>query len=248
MNRIVEINNLYYSYNNDFVLENINLEILEGEFWGIIGPNGAGKSTLLKIIVGILKPQKGSIKVFNKEIKYLKDEKKLIGYVPQKPNIEKYLPLKVTEIVALGRRIVNDWKKLSSHDREIIQKLMEELEIEDLANKIYGELSGGQQQKVLIARALAQQPKLLILDEPTIGVDMKTQSKFYSLLRKLKKARISIILVSHDIGIISKEVDKLACLNSKLYLHGCPKDIKIHTALKEVYGEDFLLLTHEEEE
>lgn len=247
MNKIVEIKNLYYSYNSSPILENISLEIQEGEFWGIVGPNGAGKSTLLKIITGLLTPQRGIVKIFNKDIKQLKEEKRLIGYVPQKPNIENYIPLRVWEIVSLGRRIKNNWNKLSSYDIEVIKKVMEELEIGDLENKIYGEISGGQQQRVLIARALAQEPRLLILDEPTVGIDQKTQSKFYTLLRKLKKENTSIILVSHDIGVISKEVDKIACLNRKIYLHGCPKDIKIHSTLREIYGEDFLFLTHKEE-
>lgn len=248
MNKIVEIKNLYHSYNSNPILENINLEVHEGEFWGIVGPNGAGKSTLLKIIVGIITPQKGIVKIFNKDTKYVKEERKLIGYVPQKPTIENYLPLRVWEIISLGRRITNNWNKLSSHDIEIIKKVMKELEIEKLANKVYSELSGGQQQRVLIARALAQEPKLLILDEPTVGIDQKTQGKFYALLRKLKKENVSIILVSHDIGVISKEVDKIACLNKRIYLHGCPKDIKIHSSLKEIYGEDFLFLTHKEED
>ncbi len=247
MNKIVEIKKLYHSYNHDLILENINLDVLEGEFLGIVGPNGAGKSTLLKIIVGIIKPLKGTVTVFNKDIQSLGEERKWIGYVPQKPDLEKYLPLKVKEIVALGRRVVRNWQKLSSFDLEIINKVMEEMEIKDIENKIYGELSGGQQQRVLIARALAQEPKLLILDEPTVGIDISTQNKFYTLLRNLKKQNTSVILVSHDIGIITKEVDKLACLNRKLYLHGCPEEIRIHGALKELYGENFLFLTHKEE-
>lgn len=247
MNKIVEIKNLYHSYNHELILENINLDVLEGEFLGIIGPNGAGKSTLLKIVVGIIKPFKGTVKIFNKEIQSLGEERKWIGYVPQKPDLEKYLPLKVKEIVALGRRVVKNWQKLSSFDLEIINKVMEEMEIKDIENKIYGELSGGQQQRVLIARALAQEPKLLILDEPTVGIDISTQNKFYTLLRNLKKQNTSVILVSHDIGIITKEVDKLACLNRKLYLHGCPEEIRVHSTLKELYGENFLFLTHKEE-
>lgn len=247
MNKIVEIKNLYHRYDQDLILENVNMEVLEGEFLAIIGPNGAGKSTLLKIIVGIIKPLKGIVKVFNKDVQSLKEERKWIGYVPQKPDLEKYLPLKVKDIVALGRRVVNNWQKLTSYDFEIMDKVMEDMEIKSIEDKIYGELSGGQQQRVLIARALAQEPKLLILDEPTVGIDVKTQNKFYTLLRDLKKQNKSIILVSHDIGIISKEVDRLACINRKLYLHGCPEEIQIHGALKELYGENFLLLTHKEE-
>ncbi|MGC9001569.1 MAG: metal ABC transporter ATP-binding protein [Dictyoglomus sp.] len=247
MNKILEIKNLYHSYNHELILENINLHLLEGEFLGIIGPNGAGKSTLLKIIVGIIKPLKGTVKVFNKDVQFLNEEKKWIGYVPQKPDLEKYLPLKVKEIVALGRRVANNWQKLTAYDFDLIDRVMEEMEIKDIENKIYGELSGGQQQRVLIARALAQEPKLLILDEPTVGVDISTQNKFYTLLRNFKKQNKSVILVSHDIGIITKEVDKLACLNRKLYLHGCPEEIAIHGTLKELYGENFLFLTHKEE-
>uniref|UniRef100_A0A7C3MIR2 Metal ABC transporter ATP-binding protein n=1 Tax=Dictyoglomus thermophilum TaxID=14 RepID=A0A7C3MIR2_DICTH len=247
MNKIIEIKNLTFYYNNDKILDNINLEVDEGEFLGIIGPNGAGKSTLLKLIVGILKPQQGKIILFGKEIDNITYEKKFVGYVPQKPDIEKYLPLKVKDIVAFGRRIVRDWKALNKEDHEIINKIMEKLEIKEYADKIFSELSGGQQQRVLIARALVQNPKILLLDEPTVGVDIKTQYNFYRILEELKNQKISIILVTHDIGAITNKVDKLACLNRKLYIHGCPEEIKIHGALREIYGEEFIYLTHKED-
>ncbi len=244
---LLEVKDLNVYYGAIHALQGISFHLDEGEIVTLIGANGAGKSTLLKIIVGIIKPLKGIVKVFNKDVQSLKEERKWIGYVPQKPDLEKYLPLKVKDIVALGRRVVNNWQKLTYYDFEIMDKVMEDMEIKSIEDKIYGELSGGQQQRVLIARALAQEPKLLILDEPTVGIDVKTQNKFYTLLRDLKKQNKSIILVSHDIGIISKEVDRLACINRKLYLHGCPEEIQIHGALKELYGENFLLLTHKEE-
>ncbi|HOJ92529.1 MAG TPA: metal ABC transporter ATP-binding protein [Dictyoglomaceae bacterium] len=247
MNKIIEIKNLYFSYNHIPILENINLEVEEGEFLGIIGPNGGGKSTLFKIIVGLLKPTSGEVKVFGKNSTQLKEERKWLGYVAQKPDLEKYLPLKVREIVALGRKVFKDWKKLTKEDFNVIEKVMEELEIETYTNNIFSELSGGEQQRVLIAKAITQEPKILLLDEPTVGIDIKIQNKFYSLLETLNSKGITILLVSHDVGIITNKAKKIACMNKKIYLHGCPDDIKTYNILKELYGEEFLFLTHKED-
>jgi|YelNatPaOPRAMG01_1025707.scaffolds.fasta_scaffold01631_22 zinc transport system ATP-binding protein len=248
MNKIIEIENLFFSYNGETILEDINLSIEEGDFWGIIGPNGAGKTTLLKIIVGLLKPQKGKIFIFGKYPWHLKEEKKYIGYIPQKAEIEELLPLKVFDIVSLGRRAINEWRRLSSKDIEIIEKILRELEIYELKEKLFKDLSGGQKQRVLIAKALVMEPKILLLDEPTVGVDLSSQDRFYNILEELNKNGLTIILISHDIGVISKKVKKLACLNRKLFLHGCPQDIRIHKFLSKMYGEEVFFLTHEGEE
>ncbi|PMQ01428.1 MAG: zinc ABC transporter ATP-binding protein [Dictyoglomus sp. NZ13-RE01] len=247
MNKIVNIENLYFSYGDYLVLENINFSIEEGDFWGIIGPNGAGKTTLIKIIVGILRPQKGKVEVFGKPPWKLGEEKKYIGYIPQRLEVDKFFPIKVWDVVSLGRRAVKDWKNLSLEDKEKIEEAIKKVDMWDYRDKLFGELSGGQQQRVLVAKAIAGEPRLLVLDEPTVGVDISSQEKFYNILEDLNKKGLTIILISHDIGVISKRVKKLACLNRKIFLHGCPSDLKIRQSLKEIYGEDVFFLTHEKE-
>lgn len=248
MSKIVNIENLSFSYDGQLVLKDINFSVEEGDFWGIVGPNGAGKTTLIKIILGLLKPQKGKIEVFGKPPWELKEERRYIGYTAQRIEVEKYFPIKVWDVISLGRRAINGWRSLSLKDKKIIERVLEEVDMLDYKDRLFRELSGGQQQRVLVAKALAGKPKLLLLDEPTVGVDLPTQEKFYKLLENLNKNGLTIILISHDIGVISRRVKKLACLNRKIFLHGCPGDIKIHRALKEIYGEDFLFLTHEGEE
>lgn len=248
MNKIIKIENLSFGYDEYLVLKDIDFIVEEGDFWGIIGPNGAGKTTLIKIILGLLRPKKGYVEVFGKVPWKLKEERKNIGYIPQKAEIEKYFPIKVWDLVALGRKIVNNWKNISKEDKEKIEKALNYVEMLEYKDKLFSELSGGQQQRILVAKALAQEPKLLLLDEPTIGVDIITQEKFYNLLQNLNEKGLTIILVSHDIGVISKRVNKLACLNRRIFLHGCPKDLQINRALREIYGEEFLLLTHEGED
>ncbi len=247
MNKIINIENLSFGYSESLILEDIDFIVEEGDFWGIIGPNGAGKTTLIKIILGLLRPIKGKVEVFGKAPWKLKGEKKKIGYIAQRSEIERYFPIRVWDLVVLGRKIVNNWKRIEERDKEIIEQALENVGMLEYKNKLFSELSGGQQQRVLVAKALAQEPKLLLLDEPTVGVDITTQERFYNLLQELNSKGLTIILVSHDIGIISKRVKKLACLNRRIFSHGCPKDVKIHKTLREIYGEEFLLLTHEED-
>ncbi|MCS7201388.1 MAG: metal ABC transporter ATP-binding protein [Dictyoglomus sp.] len=248
MNKIIEIENLSFGYDNTFILKDIDFIVEEGDFWGIIGPNGAGKTTLIKIILGLLRPKKGKVEVFGKAPWKLGEERKKIGYIAQRAEIESYFPIRVWDLVLLGRKVVNNWRNISKEDEEIVERALNHVEMWDYKDKLFRELSGGQQQRVLVAKALVQEPKLLVLDEPTIGVDITTQEKFYSLLQYLNKKGLTIILVSHDIGVITKRVNKLACLNRRIFLHGCPKDLRLHKTLKEIYGEEFLLLTHEGEE
>ncbi len=248
MNKIIDIENLSFGYNKSLILEDINFIVEEGDFWGIIGPNGAGKTTLIKIILGLLRPLKGRVEVLGKAPWRLKDEKKKIGYIAQRSEIERYFPIKVWDLVVLGRKILNNWKRIDERDKEIIEQVLENVGMLEYKNKLFSELSGGQQQRVLVAKALAQEPKLILLDEPTVGVDITAQERFYNLLQELNNKGLTIILVSHDIGVISKRVRKLACLNRRIFLHGCPKDIRIHETLRKIYGEEFLLLTHEGED
>lgn len=219
MKPIIQIKNLSFSY-REKVLENINLEVNKQDFLGLIGPNGSGKTTLIRLILGLNKTKKGNIKLFGEDINKFKNWEK-IGYVPQKAtNIDQTFPATVKEIISTGTT-----KKITTKK---IQKALRIVNMQDYTNRKIGQLSGGQQQRVFIARALINEPKILILDEPTTGIDQKNKDTFYELLHKLNKKGITIILISHDTGTITKYVNKVACLNKTLYFHGTHEDFCTH--------------------
>ncbi len=213
---VIDIENLSFSYEKDVILENINLHVEERDFLAIIGPNGGGKSTLLKLILGIHKSKKGSIKVFGKA-----PEKNLslIGYVPQNTNVNTDFPIKVIEVVLMGH--VGAKNPLWGYGKDEIACAMgalAQVSMQDFAQKKIGSLSGGQRQRVMIARALCAHPKILILDEPTSSIDIKGQKEIYELL-KLLNQNITIIVVSHDISVILEYASSAAHINKRLSYH-----------------------------
>ena len=214
MKEIIKLDNVTYSYNSDLVLENISFEAHQGDLLGIIGPNGAGKTTLFSLILGLLEGYQGKIILFGEDIRNSRTALKKIGYIPQKKNIDQTFPATVEEIVSLG---VSERKT----NKDKIISAIKTVGMFEYTNKRIGELSGGQQQRVLIAKALVNGPQLLILDEPTTGIDLETQDKFYALLRKLNSENnITIILASHDLDAINKLANKVACINRKMSFHG----------------------------
>lgn len=229
MNKILELKDISFSYSNTNVLSNINLVIEKGDFVGLIGPNGSGKTTLLKIILGILPLQKGTIKISGKSLTEFNDWS-LLGYVPQKAtNIEVQFPATVREVVAMGLLSAKKFPKIfTSSDYEKIANALKAVQMEEFADKRIGELSGGQQQRVLIARAMICEPEILFLDEPTTGIDPESQRKFYELLGQLNNQGVTVVLVSHDIGRITKYVTKIASLNQKLEFYGTHAEFCSH--------------------
>jgi zinc transport system ATP-binding protein len=225
--KIVEMIGINFKQNTSRILEDINLEIERGEFLGIIGPNGAGKTTLLKIMLGLIKPTSGTIKLFGEDIYHFRDWYK-IGYIPQHAlNYDANFPVNVFEVVSMGRFSKKGlFKNLGKEDMRVIDDALEIVGMKEYKNRRIGELSGGQQQRVFIARALASQPELLILDEPTVGVDIAGQKEFYDFLEKLnKEKKITLVIVTHDIGNISSRIGRLACINKKMY-SGChPEEV-----------------------
>jgi zinc transport system ATP-binding protein len=251
MQSIIEIKKLSYRYEKDVVLEDINLTVPNGSFLAIVGPNGSGKSTLLKLILGLLKPQKGDILLFGQEINKFKDWQK-IGYVSQKANsFNTGFPATVFEVVSSG--LTKKLGLFKLFKKEHSQKVLEALEavgMKKFSNRNIGELSGGQQQRVFIARALVSEPSLLILDEPTVGVDAENVNTFYQMLDDLNKNHdITLLLVTHDIGTISDKVSHVACLNKHLHFHGETKEFELLRAdgMSKVYGHDVHLLAHHHE-
>jgi zinc transport system ATP-binding protein len=215
-NVVIDIDNVSFNYGAVSVLEDISLKIYEDEFIGIIGPNASGKSTLLKLILGLLVPDKGVISKYCHAGKGLRNH---IGYVSQHSTFSRDFPVTVSEVVMMGH-IAASSKYFHYQDNEIelAKQAMQKLEIDDIAKRQIGELSGGQLQRVLIARALVCQPEILILDEPTSNVDMRVEEDIFSLLKNYSE-HMTIIVVSHDIAFISGYVDRVACLNRTLVCH-----------------------------
>lgn len=240
MVKAIEIKNMSANYDNVTALSNINLTVEEGDFLGIIGPNGGGKSTLLKVILGLVKPSSGTVKIFGVSPT---ENAVSIGYVPQFSTFDKNFPISVEDVILIGRLRPDSafFHKYSAEDRKTAEAIMQKLELSHLRKRQIGMLSGGQLQRVLIARALAVKPSIIVLDEPTASVDNTSTLHIYDILKELNKD-ITIILASHDMGAISSFVKNIACLNTSLYYHGEPSlSLEI---VEKVYGCPVDLITH----
>lgn len=233
----VEIKDVSFSYNHQTVLEDINLIIEEKDFVAIIGPNGGGKSTLLKLILGLLEPDKGEVRVFGEKPKNILRQ---VGYLPQHSHFEADFPINVFETVLMGR-YHGLFKNYTDKDREVVEQALRDVEMENLQERQISRLSGGQMQRVLIARALAREPQLLLMDEPMASIDPEMQNSFYQLVRMLKD-KMALVLVSHDVGTVSTHVDKIACLNRKLYYHGPAEEAA--DGLESIYHCPIELISH----
>ena len=213
---VIELKDVWVHYDGLAILEGVDLVVEPHDFLGIIGPNGGGKSTLLKVILGLVKPSRGTVRVFDDSPKKARRD---IGYLPQYSHFDMEFPMSVWEVVLTGRLgHTGLFKRYSEDDKKAAYDALEEVDMLEYKNRQIGKLSGGQRQRVFIARALAGEPKLLLLDEPTTGIDSIMQDEFYELLNKLK-AKMAIVMVSHDISAVSVYVDKIACLNHKLFYH-----------------------------
>ncbi|MDM8541153.1 ATP-binding cassette domain-containing protein [Desulfococcaceae bacterium HSG9] len=216
---IVEIKDVSFRYNGQTALQNVNLTVKPNDFIAMIGPNGGGKTTLLKLILGLLKPEIGSIRVMGQPANKASHH---IGYVPQDIHLKRNFPITVTDIVRMGMlkpQIKRTrWRSNITKERCQALEILEQLEMDAYADSKISALSGGQRQRVLIARALAAQPQLLLLDEPTASIDAKGQADFFRLLKELNKS-ITILAVSHDLLVISTYVKSVACVNKGLHYH-----------------------------
>lgn len=212
----LEVKNLSFRYAKEKILEDIDFTLKDREFMAIIGPNGGGKTTLLKLILGFLKPQKGEIFIYGKKPELMADK---IGYVPQHTNFSLDIPVTVFDIVLQGRlkkgKFFYDRK-----DKEKAKEILQLLKLENFSQRKIKDLSGGQRQKVLIARALVSEPKIIIMDEPTSAIDPNGQKEILDLIENLDITRI---VVSHDIKILLRKVDKIAFINKKAVIHDGPK-------------------------
>jgi zinc transport system ATP-binding protein len=238
---VVAINNLSFSYDgkND-VISNISMSIDSGDYVGIIGPNGGGKSTLLKLVLGIIKTKRGSISIFKDDSCSFQDWSK-IGYISQKAtNFDANFPISVYEVISMAKHhFFQPFGIERSTDKQIINTALEEVGMLDYKDRLLKDLSGGQQQKVFIARALASEPKIIFLDEPTSGIDTKAQDSFYTLLQKLNKEKgITLVMVSHDIKKIMNETNKVAFLKKDLIFYGDTNKLMTDERVKTILNEN----------
>lgn len=220
ISKAISIDKVFFKYEKDFVLEDINLQINVKDFITILGPNGGGKSTLIKLILGINPLTQGNIKIFGNN---LLDEIKNIGYVPQNTNINLNFPISVIEVVMMGQNNIK--KRLFGYKKDEKIKALEVLEkvnMKEFANAKISNLSGGQRQRVLIARALFCNPKILLLDEPTSNIDITGCEQIYQTLENLNKD-ITIVVISHDISVVLKYASKAVYINKKLTYHDLSK-------------------------
>ena len=243
---VVKLEDVWVSYHETLALKGVDMEIEDGEFLGLIGPNGSGKTTLIRVILGLVKPDRGKVEVFGVPPGSLGAKHHLIGYVPQRSQGDWSFPVSVIDVVMMGRYgRIGLFKRPSAADRDVAMQALEDVQMQDLARRQLAELSGGQQQRVLIARALATEPKLLLLDEPAAGVDAYGEERFYELLKGLKEQQgLTIVIVTHDIAVVSAHVEKLACLNQTLYTHASPAEVITAGTLEKVYGCEVELLAH----
>lgn len=248
MKPIIECIDVHYHYGQNEVLKDVHFTVEKGDYVGLVGPNGSGKSTLLKIILGIIQPKKGEVKLFGQPLQSFKEWHK-IGYVSQKANsFNSGFPATVFEVVSMGLYGKKGlFKRINQQDRKDILEAIEQVGLADFAERNIGKLSGGQQQRAFIARALAAKPSLLILDEPTVGVDTESVEKFYRLLEELhREHQITLLMVTHDIGMMTHHVNKVACLNKHIHFHGNPSEFqeKQNKILEKAYGSHMDLVEH----
>lgn len=246
MTPVLEVTGVGFAYGEVRVLESIELSVAPGDFLGIIGPNGSGKTTLLRIMLGLLAPSTGRVRLFGTPPSSFRQWWRL-GYVPQRTRLDRALPTTAEEVVTTGlASTLRPFARLGKPGRQRVRDALGLVGMEEHVAGRVGALSVGQQQRVLMARALVSNPDLLILDEPTAGVDPDAQSGFYALLHRLNRERgVTLVVVSHDIAAVAREVTVLACLNRRLVYHGPPADFLNEASLSALYGPSMRIVSHE---
>ena len=226
---IVDIQKLSVDYSGIKALDDISFGIAEGDFLGIIGPNGAGKSTLFRCMLGLHTQYDGTIKFFDQDIRDSRKYLSQVGFVPQKPVVDRNFPATIREVLSMSQ---------NSSDPKKVDEALQKVWMHELADRRIGDLSVGQQQRVFIAKALVNSPKILVLDEPVTGIDMYNQDLFFQILGELNtKEKISIIWASHDLDAVERVANKVACLNKTLFFHGVSKEFFSDDEMLKKYSE-----------
>lgn len=244
MSTVVDVSDVTFSYGETVAVEDVSLSINAGDFLGLIGPNGSGKTTLLHLMIGLKTPDSGRIELFGTPATDFEQGGR-IGYVSQRSTDQSgSMPVSVREVVLMGRVSQIGHRRTTDEDHQRVAEALERVGIADLSDRSIGALSGGQRQRTFIARALAANADLLALDEPTVGVDADSRTEFYALLDELNQQGITIILIEHDVDILTEHVDSVACLNRQLYHHGDTVSFLESDAIAEAYGETGRILAH----
>jgi len=212
----LDVENVTFSYTGRPAVDEVSFSIDDGEFFGLVGPNGSGKTTLLKLLLGILQPDSGRIRLFGEPIES-HDAGERIGYVPQQSTRRgQTMPLTVREVVAMGRYPHKSFGRFRAKDNTAVDEALQTVDISSVAHRRFSQLSGGQQQRVLLARAVAAKADLLALDEPTVGVDAEARESFFELLNRLNDKGMTTILIDHDLGTVIEHADRIAAMNRSL--------------------------------
>jgi zinc transport system ATP-binding protein len=226
-------------FGNVSVLKNVNFDIEHGEIVSLLGPNGGGKTTILKLILGLIRPTRGSITVFGSTPE---SARRSVGYMPQHMRYDPHFPVSVLDVVLMGRVDRHRFGSYKSSERHAALNALSETGVEELAKRPFSDLSGGQRQRVLIARALFSEPELLLLDEPTANVDLLAESQFLEILRRLNE-RMTVVIVSHDLGFVSDVVGKVICVHGHVVVH--PTSVVTGEIIQDVYGGDIRMVRHD---
>jgi len=242
---IAELSDVWVRYDERWVLKAIHLQCFAGEILGIVGPNGGGKTTLLNVILGLIRPEKGTVRLFGRRPD--KHSRLEVGYLPQISHAERTFPVTVLDVVLMGLyNRLGIIKRPGRGHKAAAMALLDQVNMLEHAQRPFGDLSGGQQQRVNIARALASEPKLLVLDEPSTGIDSVAQEDFYELLAQIRdKQGISAVMVSHDIGVITSHADRVACLNREIHYHGEPDYCFSPELQQKIFGKDLKVMVHD---
>jgi zinc transport system ATP-binding protein len=235
------IHHVTFGYDASPVLEDVSLDVAANELVCVVGPNGGGKTTLLKLILGLLKPSSGAVRVFGGQPE---ESRGRVGYVTQYQKFDATFPVRVSDVVLMGR-IRSGWPmcRYSRADREAASRALEEVSLSSFAHRPFSSLSGGQRQRVLIARALASEPELLLLDEPTASLDVRFEHELNALLSQLR-SRMTVMVVTHDLGFVSSCVQRVVCVNRHVAVH--PTSQLTDEAVQALYGGEFRVVRHDQ--
>ncbi len=239
--RVIELEGMWAGLDGRTVLEDISFSLDEGTFLGVIGPNGAGKTTLIRVILGLVRPDRGRVRVMGLSPAELKHELHHIGYMPQQVLFDPLFPVSVYDVVMMGRTCcIGPLHFPRRSDREAVMESIAAVGLGGLERRPIAELSGGQQKKAFLARSLCLETRILLLDEPTAGLDFKAQEDFMELLARLKSEQgLSVIFVSHDVGVLARFADEIVCINRTMHLHGKPLEVLGSEVIKEAYRCEF---------